>query len=189
MSNKLSDWDFDIAAAVLGCDTAAIKAVCDVEAPQGGFLPDGRLRILFEGHHFHKHTGGKYSKAYPDISYPKWDATKYRGPAGERQRFSKAFGLDAEAAMKSASIGRFQILGANYAECGYTNVGAFWTAMQKGEDAHLIAFCRFVKFEELHFALRAHDWAAFARSYNGPGYKKNQYDTKLAAAYKKHAGG
>ncbi|TWH25864.1 MULTISPECIES: N-acetylmuramidase domain-containing protein [unclassified Aminobacter] len=29
----------------------------------------------------------------------------------------------------------------------------------------------------------AHDWAAFARGYNGPAYRRNRYDTKLAAAY------
>ena len=32
-------------------------------------------------------------------------------------------------------------------------------------------------------ALRKKNWAAFAKAYNGPGYAKNQYDTKLAAAY------
>jgi len=32
-------------------------------------------------------------------------------------------------------------------------------------------------------ALRKRNWAAFAKAYNGPGYAKNQYDTKLAASY------
>src|SRR5262249_39155616 len=34
-------------------------------------------------------------------------------------------------------------------------------------------------------ALNRHDWARFARSYNGPGYAQNQYDVKMAAAYGK----
>jgi site-specific recombinase XerC len=34
-------------------------------------------------------------------------------------------------------------------------------------------------------ALHNNDWAGFAKRYNGPGYKKNKYDTKLASAYRK----
>ena len=33
--------------------------------------------------------------------------------------------------------------------------------------------------------LRRHDWAGFARGYNGRNYKINQYDVKIAAAYKR----
>jgi hypothetical protein len=35
-------------------------------------------------------------------------------------------------------------------------------------------------------AIRARNWAAFARGYNGPAYAKNRYDQKLAVAYAKH---
>lgn len=38
----------------------------------------------------------------------------------------------------------------------------------------------------MHTALQNKDWATFAKCYNGPLYAKNQYDTKLATAYKKH---
>jgi len=31
--------------------------------------------------------------------------------------------------------------------------------------------------------LAARDWPAFARAYNGPGYRKNRYDDKLRRAY------
>ena len=37
--------------------------------------------------------------------------------------------------------------------------------------------------------LRAHDWAAFARGYNGPAYQMNSYDSRLAAAYNKFRAG
>ena len=40
----------------------------------------------------------------------------------------------------------------------------------------------------IHMALRKGDWAAFAKGYNGPAYVKNQYDIRLAAAFKKHGG-
>ena len=32
-----------------------------------------------------------------------------------------------------------------------------------------------------------HSWSAFARAYNGAGYAQNQYDTKIAAAYRHYA--
>ncbi|WP_426772988.1 N-acetylmuramidase domain-containing protein, partial [Pseudomonas aeruginosa] len=35
----------------------------------------------------------------------------------------------------------------------------------------------------IHKALKSKDWAEFARRYNGPDYKKNNYDVKLAEAY------
>jgi len=48
-----------------------------------------------------------------------------------------------------------------------------------------------VPFETLHAvmaeALRKKDWATFARRYNGPGYAKNSYDTKLKSAYDRFA--
>ena len=34
-------------------------------------------------------------------------------------------------------------------------------------------------------ALRSHDWARFARGYNGPNYRANNYDTRLASEYEK----
>ena len=32
-------------------------------------------------------------------------------------------------------------------------------------------------------ALRNHNWSSFARGYNGPDYKVNQYDTKMKENY------
>ncbi|MEW9838572.1 peptidoglycan-binding domain-containing protein [Mesorhizobium marinum] len=33
------------------------------------------------------------------------------------------------------------------------------------------------------------DWATFARGYNGPGYRQNAYDTKMAGAFQRYASG
>ncbi|WP_256661687.1 N-acetylmuramidase domain-containing protein [Pseudomonas sp. F01002] len=38
-------------------------------------------------------------------------------------------------------------------------------------------------------ALRAKDWANFARRYNGPNYAINNYDVRLSAAYQKFSYG
>lgn len=46
---------------------------------------------------------------------------------------------------------------------------------------------RFINRAGLRTALRAHDWEAFARGYNGPAYKANGYHRKMAAAYARFA--
>ena len=88
--------------------------------------------------------------------------------------------------MRAASWGRFQILGDNFKAAGFASVEAFVLAMARSEAEHLMAFTRFVKNNKrMLAALRKHDWAAFAAAYNGPGYRKNSYDTKLEAAHRR----
>lgn len=173
--------DFQRAAAVIGCDVAAIRAVCAVEAPRGGFLPDGQPTILFERHQFSKRTGGKFDASNPSISNPKRGG--YVGGAGEHLRLQQAAALDRDAALKSASWGKFQIMGFNYAACGFPSLQSFINAMYHSEGAQLDAFIAFVKHEGLADELREHRWADFARRYNGPDYAANRYDDKLAGAY------
>ena len=47
--------------------------------------------------------------------------------------------------------------------------------------------CHFISSMHLDRALRNHKWAVLAAGYNGANFKINQYDTKLAAAYKKYS--
>jgi hypothetical protein len=182
----LTEEDYQRAAAALGCEVAAIKAVTEVEAAGAGFLPDGRVKILFERHKFYKFTGGRYASTHPDICNP--SAGGYgAGGAHQYARFSRAFALDPKAAMKSASWGKFQIMGFNFASAGFDSVDSMIDAMKQSEGAQLLAFVNFVKSCQLSDELRRHDWAGFARQYNGANYRINRYDAKLAAAYKKHA--
>ena len=184
MKPTLTEAGFAQAAQELNCDIPAIKAVCDVEAPKGGFLPDGRPTILFERHKFYKYTGKSKSPflAHSDICNPKPGGY---GPAGAHQwaRFSKAFALDPQAAMLSCSWGKFQIMGFNFALAGFESLDAFVEAMKESEDRQLQAFVKFLKATGLDRKLRRHDWAGFALGYNGENYEINQYDKKLARAY------
>ncbi len=90
-----------------------------------------------------------------------------------------------DAGFASASYGRFQILGENYAACGYASSFDFAEAMARDEATQLRAFERFLTANGLVRVLKARDWAAFARGYNGTAYRVNRYDEKLAAAYAK----
>jgi len=43
---------------------------------------------------------------------------------------------------------------------------------------------RFIDTNGLASKLRRHDWTAFARGYNGPGYATNHYDVRLTSSYR-----
>lgn len=180
----LTQADFERAAFALRCDVASIKAVTEVEAPMGGFNKDGTPTILFERHIFRRETGGKFDKNYPHLSSSKPGG--YGTVASQHGRLAEATALDRTAALRSASWGKFQIMGFNYKVAGFSTLQAFVNAMYRSEGAQLDAFVEFVKANPtMHAALRERRWATFARHYNGPNYAINSYDTKLEAAYKR----
>ena len=183
----LANADLDAAAAALGCERAVIDAVCDVESAGGGFLADGRPKILFEAHAFHTATGGRWDRANPNVSSPAWDRSLY-GASGAHQydRLAEATALDRSAALQSASWGRFQVMGNNYGAAGFANIDAFVQMMCDREAAHLDAFLGYCRKAGLAPALRDRDWATFARRYNGPG-QVDHYAALLSAAYDRHA--
>ncbi|MFN6965197.1 MAG: N-acetylmuramidase family protein [Pyrinomonadaceae bacterium] len=177
--------DYFDAAEHLGVPVAYVRAVDAVESAGSGFLPSGRPKMLFEGHIFHELTGGKFSRNFPTISYPRWTKQFYKGGEAEYRRLEMAMDLDPAAALKSASWGRFQILGRHHGACGYALVESFVASMFDSESNHLDAFVDFVEAAGLDDELQRADWAGFARGYNGPAYRRNQYDVKLANAAKK----
>jgi hypothetical protein len=180
--HQLTEKHYQNAANIIGCDVATIKAVAKVESNGGGFNKNGTPKILFEGHWFHKLTKGKYSNwINRNISYPKWIRTYYN--QNQHKRLQKAVLLDREAALQSASWGKFQIMGFNYDKCGFDNIQQFVNAMYRSEGAQLEAFVNFILSRNLDDELRAKNWSRFAYFYNGKGFRKNKYDTKLENAY------
>lgn len=182
--------DFELASQALGCEVAAIRAIDAVESRGHGFLPDGQVVILFEGHIFSRLTGGKYDKSHPTISYPEWTKKFYRRDTyGEHERLQQAVALDRNAALQSASWGRFQLLGEGWGYyCGYPSLQAFIAAMHRSEQDQLKGFCEFIRRKRdkqgtLQQALRDKNWRRVAYLYNGAGYEENAYHIKLAQAY------
>jgi len=174
-------WFTDVRAEVLALDGP------------GGFLDGDELpKILFEAHKFDRHTGGKWRTKYPNLSSPAWNRALYVGGDGEYRRLHQAMQLDREAALKSASWGRYQILGENFQAAGFANVEAFVEAMKESEERHLEAFVLFIRSNSLVDEFRAisakvADCVPFARAYNGPGYAANNYDGKIAVAFARWA--
>jgi hypothetical protein len=179
---SISDPAWLKAAQDLNVDVESVKAVAQVESKKSPFDEEGHPTILFERHYFHRLTHGAYDKKHPKIS----SATaggygKFREQYGKLQ---EAYLLDPSAALESASWGKFQIMGANYKQAGFLHVEEMVASMMISEQNQLDAFVKFVGSDKaMKKALKDKDWAVFARRYNGPGYKKNDYDVNLKAAY------
>lgn len=178
----LSETDYAQAATDLGVEVAAIKAVAEVETAGEAFDEMGRPRILYERHYFHRFTNGRFDKSNPTLSNK--SAGGYGKFSAQYGKLEEAYQLDPTAALKSASWGRFQIMGSNHAAAGHATVQEFVDALARSEAAHLQAFVAFVGANAtMKAALQKKNWATFAKAYNGPKYAENEYDTKMAAAY------
>lgn len=180
------------AARKLGIEPCAIMAIIKNETNswlgKTGFLPDGRPTILFESHIFWsqlKKKGidpNKYAVSHVSVLTPSWNAEarkKYKGGAAEHDRLALAASINRDAALMSASWGTFQIMGFNYKVCGFKTLQEFINCMYRDGRCHLQAFIGFLQANGIVQDLKAQNWANVARKYNGAGYAKNGYHTKL----------
>lgn len=186
MVKLLSNEDVERCARTLNVPIAALRAVVAVESAGSGFVTGTEYpRILFEGHVFHRLTDGAFEVERPDLCHPRWTKQHYQGGRGEYDRLLDAIELAADAALMSCSWGLGQVMGFNHRLCGFEHIDDFVNAMAVDEGRQLEAMCGFIKANGLDDELRGQAWADFAHRYNGPGYKANAYDTKLAAAFAK----
>jgi predicted N-acyltransferase len=169
--------------------------VYEVESRGTGFLPDGRVVILFERHimrrrllanGFNQSDVAALASRYPGLINK--TPGGYRGLSAEHFRLNNASQIHAPSALESCSWGLFQIMGFHWQRLGFDSVDDFVALQRTTEANQLGTFVRFIQADaDLLTALQAKDWAGFARCYNGPGYKKNQYDTRLAEAYARYS--
>lgn len=212
---EITDKDWQETANELTCEVAVLKAISIVES--GGNSSFWRLNkgdgahipaILFERHYFSKKTKGFYDDTFPDVSWPigyrtrkKLNAKDKLMPFGEVKeldtysdrvsaylRLIEAYRLDADAALRSCSWGKFQVMGENFAACGARDLTQFVNAMCTSEYEQLRMLSGFIQNKRrLLTAVKTKDWKEIALNYNGPGYKTFSYDTKLKVAYEKFA--
>jgi hypothetical protein len=189
LSHFVTRADFQNAANELGVPIAAVKAVQETETSGSGFAYTGRVRILFERHWMARFLSAKLPSAqYQKLALANSDIINTTpggyatGPTADARsiaeytRFSRAFAIDADCAMKSASWGLFQIMGFNANFAGFKNAdgtpstGPFVDAMKSNEQAQLLGFVSFIKTYNggaLWMAMKNKDWVTFARIYNG----------------------
>ena len=187
-ARRLDERDLQRAAEHLGVPLAAIKAVNEVESRGAGFLEDFRPVILFERHVMYArlkaagHDADALAEKYPNLVNKKRGG--YVGKAGEYGRLRLAMEIDRACAQEACSWGQFQIMGYHWQALDFASASEWQAAMQRSEANHLTALCRFIQQDPaMHKALQGRKWADFARRYNGPAFKDNDYDTKLAKAY------
>ena len=177
------------ATDLLGVQVAELVAVGTVETRGFGYLRDRRPLILFERHIFSRETSGRFDASNPDISNPKPGGYGASG-APQYDRLARAIALDREAALRSASWGLGQIMGFNAQVAGFADAEEMVAEMVQHENAQLLAMANFINSQpRAVLALRNHDWAGFARIYNGPSYAENKYDIKLDAAFRSFQAG
>ncbi len=180
----LSPDDFETAAARLACEPAAIRAVWEVEAAGQHFLPDGGVIRRFEPHHFPRHHWLTLGFE-PRVGEAPWRAAVR---LSDEAMFRTAAALDLEAACRATSWGAPQIMGFNHRDAGFASATAMVAHMARGAPQQLGAFVQLIEGWELAPALRAHDWAGFARRYNGTGQIAT-YARRMEAAWRRHAEG
>jgi hypothetical protein len=196
LSQYIQTVDIESAAQQLGVDVPAVMAVCMTETSGSGFFNNKTCAILFERHIFYaqlQQAGvsadqlASYVSQFPNIVNP--TPGGYTGGPGEWSRYNAAALINVAAAQAAISMGLFQIMGENCAYCGYSSVGSYFLAMETTEKAQLSAFINFVqKYMNgaLLRALQSHDWATFAKYYNGPAQVPT-YSAKLSSNFALYA--
>lgn len=188
--NQLTISDLALAAKGLGIELAKLAAFAQVEAAGEGFDDAQRPVVLFERHVFYQRIAKaqgepeaqRLTGLYPLLCNPQRGG--YQGGPAEWARLQTAMTLHHAAAIEAASWGMFQVMGYHWPALGYTSADDWMAAMEKSEREHLHAVVGFIEQDSaLLTALKAGKWADVARRYNGPAFKANRYDTKLASAY------
>lgn len=177
--------DIPIMAHRIGVGEDHLRAFVEVEAAGRGFDNQGRPKMLFEPHVFYRNLKGAERDLAVDagLAYKSWGQKPY--PKDSYPRLAKAMEINQTAALMSASVGLSQILGENYEMIGYESPQEMWEAFMDDEEAHVEGMVNYILATGLADDIRAERWATVARTYNGPGYRKNDYDGKMARAFAK----
>lgn len=186
----LTEKDFQEVARRLGVEVAAIKAVVDIEAGQShkGFAAPGKPLINFDLTMFRRFA----TRRGVNLSrYSKSHAVVFSASRGSQtrahNRLDAAMSINPHAAIEGTFWGMFQIGGFNWKKCGAESLEDFVAKMSSSERAQLDMFAEFIINAGLLKSLREKNWAEFARGYNGPGYARRNYHTRMAQAYARHS--
>lgn len=173
---------------------AALAAVVHVESAGRSFaMVNGRAEplIRFEGHYFHRLLPATKRHQAIAAHLASARAGEIKNPRTQPARWDmlkRARAIDRDAADQSVSWGIGQVMGANWRMLGYGSVGALVADARSGFDGQLRLMTRFIVQRDLVPHLRAADFAAFARIYNGPAFAKHGYHTRMEAAFRRLSG-
>lgn len=186
----LTEDDYREVAAELKVETAAIKAIVEIEAGRThqGFSAPGKPIVNFDlgmFRRFARKRGINLSKYYR--SHPQVFRSAGRGSQeAVNRRLKAARAIDNNTAVEGTFWGMFQIGGFNWKKCGASDLNDFVERMSRSEREQLELFANFIRNSGLLPHLQKKNWAAFARGYNGASYARRGYHTRMASAYTRH---
>jgi hypothetical protein len=195
-ATAITDADIASLARTLRCHPAHIEAIAEVESNGFGWFPDGRIKILFEKHWFYKlipeakrANAVKNGLARKNWISPQKGGYKDQPDADARYKLlERAIRVDREAAFKSISMGKFQIMGFNHKICGHQSAEQMFNAFCESEVYQLTAFAGFLVNNKLESAIQGGDFDRIEQVYNGGGLNGAYAKKMRAAAAKLKAG-
>lgn len=194
MFSKTVIKQIELMAAELRVEPAALLAVAEVEsAGVSEWNVHGQMKpaIRFEGHYFHRILKAKNKAKLRQavaagLANPRAGAVKNPNSFSARyDLLERAAKIDRDAAYESTSWGLGQVMGAHWAKLGYASVEALVKDAMRGVDGQVRIMQKYIRAFGLVDELQSKGWLSFALQYNGPAARKNRYDAKIAAAYKR----
>ena len=177
-----------------GVEPAAYYAIVEVESNGVTHATVNGVKvpvIRWEGHYFDRLVPAKKRAQAREEGLANPKAGAVLNPANQASRYAilaKGIKIDSEAAYSSISVGIGQVMGSHWEWLGYRSAQHLFTEASKGFEGQFELMRRYIKEAGLLDELQRHDWAGFARGYNGPAYAKYGYHTKIAKAYRRYAG-
>ena len=173
----VGDDDLARLAIDLGCHPAVLEAISIVESAGFGWSRDGRMKILFEKHWFYKLLkGAQLNRAVKlGLARKGWVSPARGGykeqktTAAKYKILEQAISINEEAAFKSISMGKYQIMGFNHKICGFSSAKDMFYEFADSEVNQLRAFSNFLVKKNLQNALRNEDFNRIEKVYNGGG--------------------
>lgn len=172
-------------------EPAVLEAVAEIEsAGQVTARVNGRQEplIRWEGHYFDQRlTGAERARARAEgLASPK--AGGIKNPASQEKRWDiirRAAKINRQAALESFSIGLGQVMTAHWKALGFDSVEEMIELGRRDAAGQIALMADYCVAFDLIDELQRKDFTAFARGYNGPGFRKNAYHKKMAAAYRR----
>lgn len=177
-------------AAEIDVQAAALAAVAEVEsAGVTSWLVHGKSLppIRFEGHYFYRLTKGTKREAAVRAGLAAAVSGVVKNPKSYQARYElleRAMKIDEVAALMSTSWGLGQVMGAHAVKLGYPDVQHMVARAKESVDGQVEIMGKYIQKFGLVDELQTKGWQSFADQYNGPASRKNNYSTKIAAAYK-----
>jgi hypothetical protein len=183
---KATEADIAAIAADLGVPYYRLRGVIEVEAPRGPFDKRGRPTMLFEPFQFYKRLpAGKRKAAVAAGCAMSRRPKQGEYPAESYTVLAKAMDFDADVALQCCSWGRGQVMGFNFRSVGYSSVFEMVEAAKASEADQLRAMANFIRTNRLVQHLKTGNAESFAEGFNGAGYARDGYHTKIRAAWAK----